>query len=160
MLDCAPAKSTYMTCTVHILSGDLIMLKRTLDPIKTMVYNLRKYDLDRCIALHDNLALARREQEERDEKREKAKKRKKGKHSHEEGDVKTSHVSTGLHPRTAPSFSSHESDYDRPMTTRRNDDQHLRAMLNQHPHCNGWFSYKSKVYLVSSFLQRRYCSTG
>ncbi|KAF9011183.1 hypothetical protein BDQ17DRAFT_1387629 [Cyathus striatus] len=38
---------------LHILSGDLIMHKRTLDPIKTMLFGLRKYDLDRCIALAD-----------------------------------------------------------------------------------------------------------
>lgn len=38
---------------VHILSGDLILHKRTLDPIKTVIYGLRRYDLDRCIALAD-----------------------------------------------------------------------------------------------------------
>lgn len=38
---------------VHILSGDLIMHKRTLEPIKTMLYGLRRYDVDRCIALAD-----------------------------------------------------------------------------------------------------------
>lgn len=39
--------------TVHILSGDLILHKRTLEPIKTMIYGLRRYDLDRCAALID-----------------------------------------------------------------------------------------------------------
>lgn len=38
---------------VHILSGDLILHKRTLEPVKTMVYGLRRYDLDRCAALID-----------------------------------------------------------------------------------------------------------
>ena len=38
---------------VHILSGDLILHKRTLDPIKTLIYGLRRYDLDRCAALVD-----------------------------------------------------------------------------------------------------------
>ncbi|KAL0951823.1 hypothetical protein HGRIS_008489 [Hohenbuehelia grisea] len=38
---------------VHILSGDLILHKRTIDPIKTVVYGLRRYDLDRCAALAD-----------------------------------------------------------------------------------------------------------
>ena len=38
---------------VHILSGDLILHKRTLEPIKTVVYGLRRYDLDRCAALID-----------------------------------------------------------------------------------------------------------
>lgn len=39
---------------VHILSGDLILHKRTLEPIKTLVYGLRRYDLDRCAALIDS----------------------------------------------------------------------------------------------------------
>lgn len=38
---------------VHILSGDLILHKRTLGPIKTVIYGLRRYDLDRCAALVD-----------------------------------------------------------------------------------------------------------
>ena len=38
---------------VHILSGDLILHKRTLEPIKTMIYGLRRYDVDRCAALID-----------------------------------------------------------------------------------------------------------
>lgn len=29
------------------------MHKRTLDPIKTLVYGLRRYDIDRCAALVD-----------------------------------------------------------------------------------------------------------
>jgi len=36
---------------LHILSGDLTMHKRTLDPIKTLIYGLRRYDVDRCAAL-------------------------------------------------------------------------------------------------------------
>jgi len=38
---------------LHILSGDLILHKRTLEPIKTVIYGLRRYDLDRCAALID-----------------------------------------------------------------------------------------------------------
>lgn len=38
---------------LHILSGDLIKHKRTLDPIKTMIFGLRRYDIDRCAALLD-----------------------------------------------------------------------------------------------------------
>lgn len=38
---------------MHILSGDLILLKRTLEPIKTLIYGLRRYDEDRCAALVD-----------------------------------------------------------------------------------------------------------
>lgn len=40
--------------TVHILSGDLTLHKRTLEPIKTLVYGLRRYDVDRCAALLDS----------------------------------------------------------------------------------------------------------
>ena len=39
---------------VHILNGDLILHKRTMEPIKTVVYGLRRYDLDRCAALVDS----------------------------------------------------------------------------------------------------------
>lgn len=38
---------------LHIISGDLILHKRTLEPIKTVVYGLRRYDIDRCAALID-----------------------------------------------------------------------------------------------------------
>ena len=38
---------------MHIISGDLVLHKRTLDPIKTLVYGLRRYDVDRCAALVD-----------------------------------------------------------------------------------------------------------
>jgi Mg2+ and Co2+ transporter CorA len=36
---------------LHILSGDLVLHKRTLGPLKTLVYGLRRYDKDRAIAL-------------------------------------------------------------------------------------------------------------
>lgn len=39
---------------VHILSGDLILYKRTLGPVKTVIYGLRRYDVDRCAALIDD----------------------------------------------------------------------------------------------------------
>ncbi|KAG8941457.1 hypothetical protein FRC03_004503 [Tulasnella sp. 419] len=35
---------------LHIASGDLTMHKRTLSPLKSLIYGLRRYDLDRCIA--------------------------------------------------------------------------------------------------------------
>lgn len=40
-----------LSASVHILSGDLILHKRTIAPIKTMIYGLRRYDVDRSIAL-------------------------------------------------------------------------------------------------------------
>ncbi|KAF5311796.1 hypothetical protein D9619_002789 [Psilocybe cf. subviscida] len=45
---------------LHILSGDLIMHKRTLQPIHTMISGLRQYDLERCRAVADNVAAERR----------------------------------------------------------------------------------------------------
>ncbi|TDL15301.1 hypothetical protein BD410DRAFT_902654 [Rickenella mellea] len=43
--------SMKMVRHLHILSGDIALHKRTLDPIKTLVYGLRRYDVDRCAAL-------------------------------------------------------------------------------------------------------------
>ncbi|KAJ6586423.1 magnesium transporter [Mycena vulgaris] len=39
---------------LHILSADLILHRRTLEPIKTVVYGLRRYDVDRATALVDS----------------------------------------------------------------------------------------------------------
>ncbi|KAI9454908.1 hypothetical protein BJY52DRAFT_1427217 [Lactarius psammicola] len=39
--------------SLHILSGDLILHKRTLEPIKALVYALRRYDVDRTAACLD-----------------------------------------------------------------------------------------------------------
>lgn len=38
---------------LHILSADLILRRRTLAPIKTLVSGLRRYDVDRVAALLD-----------------------------------------------------------------------------------------------------------
>ncbi|EIW87267.1 hypothetical protein CONPUDRAFT_116452 [Coniophora puteana RWD-64-598 SS2] len=43
---------------LHILSGDLTLHKRTLEPLKSVIYGLRRYDLERCAALADELAHA------------------------------------------------------------------------------------------------------
>lgn len=40
-----------MPSKVHVLGGDLALHKRTLAPIKSLVYGLRRYDVDRCKAL-------------------------------------------------------------------------------------------------------------
>ncbi|KIK68807.1 hypothetical protein GYMLUDRAFT_68637 [Collybiopsis luxurians FD-317 M1] len=37
--------------SLHILTGDVSLHQRALDPLKRMIYGLRRYDLDRCIAL-------------------------------------------------------------------------------------------------------------
>lgn len=37
---------------MHIISGDLILHKRTLGPIKSLVYSIRRYDVDRVAALY------------------------------------------------------------------------------------------------------------
>ncbi|KAF7312057.1 Magnesium-like protein [Mycena indigotica] len=43
---------------LHILSGDLILHKRTLEPIRTVIYGLRRYDVDRAAALVDSSVAA------------------------------------------------------------------------------------------------------
>ncbi|KAG2099884.1 uncharacterized protein F5147DRAFT_754693 [Suillus discolor] len=53
---------------LHILSGDLILHKRTLGPLKTVIYGLRRYDEDRCAAL-----LSPAEKEVQEQSREKIK---------------------------------------------------------------------------------------
>ncbi|KAL1950966.1 hypothetical protein VTO73DRAFT_115 [Trametes versicolor] len=40
---------------LHILQGDLILHKRTLEPIKTVIYGLRRYDVDRVMALREHV---------------------------------------------------------------------------------------------------------
>jgi hypothetical protein len=47
---------TYTMFLVHILSGDLILHKRTLGPVKALVYVLRHYDADRSAACLDSSA--------------------------------------------------------------------------------------------------------
>lgn len=44
--------SSSFCLAVHVLSGDLTLHKRTLEPIKSLVYGLRRYDVDRCAALY------------------------------------------------------------------------------------------------------------
>ncbi|EIW87253.1 hypothetical protein CONPUDRAFT_161839 [Coniophora puteana RWD-64-598 SS2] len=43
---------------LHILSGDLSLYKRTLEPLRSVIYGLRRYDLERCIALADEMAIS------------------------------------------------------------------------------------------------------
>ncbi|EJD54494.1 hypothetical protein AURDEDRAFT_148244 [Auricularia subglabra TFB-10046 SS5] len=40
--------------SLHILSGDLALRKRSLEPIKSLIYGLRRYDRDRCDALESS----------------------------------------------------------------------------------------------------------
>jgi len=35
---------------LHVLSGDLTLHRRTIDPLKTLIYGLRRYDTDRSVA--------------------------------------------------------------------------------------------------------------
>jgi hypothetical protein len=44
---------THVLFAVHILSGDLILHKRTLGPVKSLIYSLWQYDLDRTAACFD-----------------------------------------------------------------------------------------------------------
>ncbi|KAH9910487.1 cora-like Mg2+ transporter protein-domain-containing protein [Epithele typhae] len=47
---------------LHILQGDLVLHKRTLEPIKTVIYGLRRYDVDRAMALRDTIEDKRKEE--------------------------------------------------------------------------------------------------
>ncbi|KAG8930421.1 hypothetical protein FRC02_004253 [Tulasnella sp. 418] len=47
---CEGGRSMKTVRYLHIASGDLTMHKRTLSPLKSLIYGLRRYDLDRCIA--------------------------------------------------------------------------------------------------------------
>lgn len=125
------------------------MHRRTLEPIKTMIFGLRKYDLDRCIALSDNLELAKQQQEEFEEKRRRGKKanRHEGRHGHLASRVEavvgleTPHVEDAQHGGAG---------------NVKSDDDHLRQFMRMKAsqghlptHSQGYFSYKAKVYLVS-----------
>ncbi|KAJ7074378.1 magnesium transporter [Mycena amicta] len=57
-----PGMSTVRS--LHILSGDLIMHRRTLEPIKSMIYGLRRYDQERCAAMGFRLANQRQSKDE------------------------------------------------------------------------------------------------
>jgi len=48
-----PLLLTYAPFAVHILSGDLILHKRTLGPVKSLIYSLWHYDVDRTAACLD-----------------------------------------------------------------------------------------------------------
>lgn len=145
---------------VHFISRELVMHKRTLDPIKTMIFGLRKYDLDRMAALAENMAADpdyesasgsdatlidhssttaadRSKQEEkrkrkRNRQRERALLRKHMKHAGPAGQGGQCGVTT----------SSKSPDHDSHPTTL--GDGHWRRPVR------GYFSFKAKVYLASS----------
>ncbi|KAH6911137.1 hypothetical protein BKA70DRAFT_1099837 [Coprinopsis sp. MPI-PUGE-AT-0042] len=137
--------------SLHILSGDLIMHRRTLEPIKTMIFGLRKYDLDRCIALSDNLELAKQQQQEFEEKRKRGKKAKRheGRHHPSLGRVE---AAVGLEP-------PHLDDAQHGSSANvKSDDDHLRHFMRMKAsqghlptHSQGYFSYKAKVYLADVY---------
>ncbi|KAF7797984.1 hypothetical protein EIP86_009191 [Pleurotus ostreatoroseus] len=47
---------------LHILQGDLILHKRTLNPIKSVIYGLRRYDNDRAAALQESISASEKVQ--------------------------------------------------------------------------------------------------
>jgi hypothetical protein len=42
---------------VHLLSGELTQRRRELDPVKTLIYGLRRYDSDRAVAASEAAAV-------------------------------------------------------------------------------------------------------
>ncbi|KAG2022553.1 hypothetical protein CC2G_000292 [Coprinopsis cinerea AmutBmut pab1-1] len=141
---------------LHILSGDLIMHRRTLDPIKTMIFGLRKYDLDRCIALADNLAMAKQQQDALEAKR----RHKRRKHGWLPG-ASTQFTTTGSKVEAFANLEpSHIHDLHRDLREGhiKTDDDHLREFMKQggpgaisHVEVQGYFSYKAKVYLADVY---------
>ncbi|TFK24266.1 hypothetical protein FA15DRAFT_656030 [Coprinopsis marcescibilis] len=132
---------SFTDLAVHILSGDLIMHKRTLDPIKTMINGLRRYDLDRCIALADSLELAKQQEAAQEAQRKHHGKRgKKGRSSKVDAAV---NLPTG-----------HSTEHDPRL---KSDDDHLRDIMRAQATkpgqkvVQGYFSYKSKVYLADVY---------
>ncbi|KAF8203846.1 magnesium transporter [Pholiota molesta] len=99
--------------SLHILSGDLTLKKRTLDPIRTMINGLRNDDLQRCQALANNLA---KENCSRDE--DEVADAKKGGKLPSQGSVVQADAGKNAEPQLVP------------------DD--------------GYFSFQSKMYMVSS----------
>ena len=45
---------TLSPAAVHFLSGELAARRRELDPVKTLIFGLRRYDQDRCAAIAES----------------------------------------------------------------------------------------------------------
>ncbi|KAF8913152.1 hypothetical protein CPB84DRAFT_1833411 [Gymnopilus junonius] len=148
--------------SLHILSGDLILHKRTLEPIRTMVFGLRRYDLERCRALADNIAVENESSSEADVQ---SRKESKG----EEKPKETAHSVRRRRRRKqmlkTESFLSHQAFPNGNVYSSEDpavDQEHMVAHENSidtlqreqfrrlvHVHkAEGYFSYKAKVYLA------------
>ena len=92
----------------------MILHKRTLDPIKTMIYGLRRYDLDRSAAIASEMALVLDDKE------------KCGVDSDRDRESEWDDIGAGLNLKKGK--------------------QHKSRRVE------GFFSYKSKVYLVGVLL--------
>jgi hypothetical protein len=98
----------------------MILHRRTLDPIKTMIYGLRRYDLDRSAAIASEMASVLDDEEKR---------------------------------------GADSSDWDRESewddigttTTGLNLKKNVKGKQRKSTRVEGFFSYKSKVYLVGVF---------
>lgn len=102
------------------------MHKRTLDPIKTMIYGLRRYDLDRCMALAN---LVQQEEDEQDDY---------------DGSAGESGVDGEKRKRK-------QRRRQRAKNVRR-DRERQRETEKVPIKVRGYFSYKAKVYLVRTLL--------
>lgn len=99
----------------------MILHKRTLDPIKTMIYGLRRYDLDRSAAIASEMALLLDDKE------------KCGGDSDCDRESEWDDIGAGLYLKN------------------------LKGKQLESGRVEGFFSYKSKVYLVGVF---RFFSCG
>ena len=132
---------------VHILSGDLIMHKRTLEPIRTMVYGLRRYDLERCHAVADSVALERQRYCDTESESATSPTTRKMK-------VDPVLVSRTKRRRQRKRHLVKESRI-QPLHLLDEDDHGYYCEVDGHQQqsrrVEGFFSYKSKVYLVGRF---------
>ncbi|KAF4606103.1 hypothetical protein EYR38_000148 [Pleurotus pulmonarius] len=126
--------------SLHILSGDLILHKRTLDPIKTVIYGLRRYDLDRCIALADMSAGSLRPQ------------------------ATFPLPSPGLYSpsngQATPTLSRHGSEDSHKTEWQAHSVHNLQSQHQKPVRVEGYMSYKAKTYLADVYDHMEFVLTS
>ncbi|TRM66241.1 hypothetical protein BD626DRAFT_566865 [Schizophyllum amplum] len=107
--------------SLHIISGDLAMHKRTLEPIKHLIFGLRRYDHERCIAVA-NMDAA---------------------YDAEAGDGHTAFTLVGGQDGGSQGDFRPPNPQTRPLSPMRGSERR--------PSVKGYMSYKSKIYLADVY---------
>ncbi|KAF9535692.1 hypothetical protein CPB83DRAFT_754377 [Crepidotus variabilis] len=140
--------------SLHIISGDLIMHKRALEPIKTMLYGLRRYDLDRCLALAETMAMDTHYGSD-DESEATKRRRQRAKEKQLSGGsafAQQGSFSSGGTASSASSVASRDREEQRIEQKMRETAKRRRLKgSNRTKKVEGYFSYKSKVYLADVY---------